>query len=80
LKRRGVGVHPDEEAVGRLPGEGVGEASVARAQIDGDPAPEGGQEVRELLIRALEPLAANQVHGEQYRTLRAGPPLSFGWA
>ena len=67
-QRRGVGVHADEQPLGRLPGQDVGEASVAGAEIDGDPAPEGGQEVRELLIGALEPLAANQVHGAQYRT------------
>jgi hypothetical protein len=55
-------VHADEQAVGRPPRENEWKMAVTRAEVDPDPAPERGDGVLELLVGALEALAADDVH------------------
>jgi len=62
-KRGGIGVDTDEETVWLLPRQRIRKAPVARADVDRDPVAEVGQEVSESVIRALEALAANDIHG-----------------
>jgi hypothetical protein len=61
-KTRHAGIQAQEQAVRRPTGQDVRETAVTRTEIDGDPAAEGGAGGRELLIRALETLAAHDVH------------------
>jgi hypothetical protein len=57
-----AGIEPQEQAVRRPTGQDVRETAVTRTEIDEHPAAEGGAGARELLIRALETLAAHDVH------------------
>lgn len=66
-KSGGIGVDTDEETIRLPPRQRIRKAPVARADIDGDPAAEADQEVSESVIRALEALAANDIHGRDYR-------------
>jgi hypothetical protein len=76
VKSRHAGIEADEQAVRRLPGPEVRETAVTRSEIDGDPAAEGGAGGPELLIRALETLAAHDVHAGHDRTgLAAAAPV-----
>ena len=59
----GVRVDADEQTLRRFPGHDARKPSVAGAEVDRHPAPEGGQVVPDLLIGAFETLAANEVHG-----------------
>lgn len=60
---RGVGVDADEQPLGRLTRQPVREPAVAGAEVDGHLPAEAGQGLSESMIRALEALAAYDVHG-----------------
>jgi hypothetical protein len=55
-------VQADEEPIGGLARENVGQAPVAGAEIDRHPAPEAGQDFPCLLVGAFEAFAAHDVH------------------
>ncbi len=61
-KSRGVGVYADEQPLGLLSRHRERETTVAGAQVDCDPAREPRSNVWKLVIRALEALAADDVH------------------
>ena len=58
-----VRIDADEEPIGRLPGQHVRQAAVARSEVDRDPAPEAAELVSESVIGAFETLAAYDIHG-----------------